>query len=90
MLTDVQWIKKDPICWHTFAYVNHLFHVRTMWYLYGDIHWCLFYPVASFEHVQNFPMDTTDKSYTVFIFFIRYPSVLLRYPSVLFGIYASL
>ena len=39
-----------------------------MYGMYGacvvrNICWCPFYPLASFDHVQNFPTDTTDKGY---------------------------
>ena len=64
----MQWIKKVQISWHLFADIDRLIYIRTMQSLYGDICWCLFYPVASFEHVQNLP---TDKLY------ISSPSVLI-------------
>ena len=38
--------------------------------LYSGLSWCLFYPMATFEHVQNLAMDTTDKNYSVFICFV--------------------
>ena len=32
-----------------------------LWSLSGDIRWCLFYLLTSFELIQNFPTDTTEK-----------------------------
>ena len=34
---------KNIICWHLFAYICCLFHIRTSQSLSPDIHWCLFY-----------------------------------------------
>ena len=58
--------------------------------LYSALSWCLFYPMATFEHVQNLAMDATDKSYSVFICFVLKLCVLytfcmdiVRYVSVL-------
>ena len=33
----------------------------------SDIHWWLIYPVASFDHVQNFPTDTIHMVVICFI-----------------------
>ena len=47
--------------------------------LYSALSWCLFYPIATFEHVQNLAMDTTDKIYSVFICFVPKLCVLYTF-----------
>ena len=46
-----------PNCWHLLAYVYSMLHVQTLWSLSGDIHWCLFYPLLSFDYIENLPID---------------------------------
>ena len=49
------------IFWRRFAFVYCPFHIRKMRSLSSDIRWCLFYPVASFEHVQNFSIKVITR-----------------------------
>ena len=46
-----------------YLYISVLcsFLIRWIRSLSGDVRWCPFRPVLSFEHVQNFPPDKTDR-----------------------------
>ena len=58
-------------------------YIRWIQFVFSNVWWRLFRPVGSFEHVQNFPTDTTDRDlclmcslheYTVCLELVRYIS----------------
>ena len=51
----------DKKSFYPFISVLCTFLIRWIRSLSGDVRWCPFRPVLSFEHVQNFPPDKTDR-----------------------------
>ena len=51
----------DKKSFYLFISILCLFLIRRIRSLSGDVWWCSFRPVLSFEHVQNYPTDKMDR-----------------------------
>ena len=69
-----------------FAYVCGLFHLQTMRSLSGDICCCLFYPLASFEHVQVKVVQYSSILFRIWVF----PIYFVWYSYIMYSVFAQL